>query len=122
SGATGIGQIPLGGIDPIFVDSGTLSVGAIDDGVASRSWGKNGVAVAILTGANTYNGTTFINNGTLIAQNNASLGTGTANVAAIGTLLLGNNVNVSNPVTLAGALGNESSAISTFSGPVTLGG
>jgi fibronectin-binding autotransporter adhesin len=120
--ATGIGQITLGGIDPIFVDSGSLSIGLIDDGVASRSWGKNGVGTAILTGANTYNGTTFVNNGVLVARNNASLGTGTANVAAIGTLQLGNNVNLPNPVTLAGALGNESSAISTFSGPITLGG
>jgi autotransporter-associated beta strand protein len=122
SGSSRINQLTLGFTNPVHVDAGTLTINNITDGAATRAWGKNGPGTAILLAEGTYNGNTFVNDGTLIAAHSLALGTNRAIVAAPATLSLGNGVNSATPVDLAGTLaaGAGSTTSATASGPITL--
>src|SRR5262249_38049977 len=89
----------------------------------------NGTGTVQLLGNNTYNGTTTINSGTLVATNAGSLGsTPSVVVNATGTLGLQGGVNLTIPVILngdgaggAGAI-NNIAGTNIISGPVTIAG
>ncbi len=83
--------------------------GVISDGAGVTGVGKSGAGTWTLTAANTYSGTTTVNNGTLLAGNAMALGTGSATInsggnlnvrdtstttPAVGALTLGNNANL----------------------------
>ncbi len=75
--------------------TGTLTIGStiIDNGANAVSLTKSGPGTLILNGANTYSGTTYINQGTLTLDNNSTTTSRLANTSSIiinstGTLLL----------------------------------
>lgn len=76
----------------IGTNSGTGTISGIVSGAFSLS--KAGAGNMVLSGANTYTGTTFINAGTLTAQNNLALGTaaGGTTVASGAALNLGGSL------------------------------
>ena len=79
---------------------------------------KGGAGTLVLSGANTYAGTTTVNGGTLQLANPAALGTSALSVGAAGVVdLNGNSVTVSS---LSGALGGIISDQSQTSGVTTL--
>lgn len=87
-GAAVFGNMQLNGNMTIANDSptGTLTVSApIVDLSSANNMTKNGVGLATFTRANTYGGTTTINNGTL-RINGSHTGGGTYTVGAAGTL------------------------------------
>ena len=90
------GTINLG-TTALTVDAGTF--GGLLAG-ANGSLIKATAGVLTLTGANTYGGGTSVNEGELIIQDAASLGTGAVAVAAGATLNL-NNLGVSNAISVA---------------------
>ncbi|MFZ9991695.1 MAG: autotransporter-associated beta strand repeat-containing protein [Opitutales bacterium] len=90
------GTINLG-TTALTVDAGTF--GGLLAG-ANGSLIKATAGVLTLTGANTYGGGTSVNEGELIIQDAASLGTGAVAVAAGATLNL-NNLGVSNVISVA---------------------
>ena len=117
-GNTGSYTFSVGGAN----QSGAFS-GVIQDGTGKMSFQKNGSGVQILTGVNTYTGTTVVAGGTLLVNNLGSLaansavtvnnfatlggsGTinGTVNVVAGGTLLPG-DTNAIATLTLANTSG-----------------
>src|SRR5262249_40244482 len=61
--------------------------GVISNGTAGIT--KNGPGVLVLTGNNTYSGTTTVNAGTLLVNNTAGSGTGSGNVAVNPGAILG---------------------------------
>jgi fibronectin-binding autotransporter adhesin len=115
--------------------SGSTTFAGVIAGTNSGAQGdialqKNGAGTLILTGANTYSGTTTVNGGTLAVAGGVGGGlTSTSNVTVNsgGTLLLGASDQISNgaTITLAGgtfAKGNfsEGSAIAPGLGALTL--
>lgn len=129
-GNTRVGQLILSGkVNPVTVDSGTLTINGITDGTLSRGWNKGGAGTVALAGPGTYHGTTFINAGVVNAQRSDALGSGPVLVAQGTTLqllpsTLSNtaDVSIANPISLGGTLagtglfGNPQGA----SGPITL--
>ena len=122
---TGTGTLTLGGDVSVFYDS-TIS-GKLDLGIGQRTFTvagtlgnadlrisaavsnggmvKEGAGRLILSGVNTYAGTTTINDGILVADNNSALGAvaGRTTVNHGGTLWLGANADsVPEPLTLNG--------------------
>jgi autotransporter-associated beta strand protein len=69
--------------------TGTTTLG----GVVSNGTGinKNGPGVLVLTGSNTYSGTTTVNAGTLVVNNAAGSGTGSSSVVVNAGAILGGN-------------------------------
>jgi fibronectin-binding autotransporter adhesin len=61
--------------------SGNLTVSSAISGAYNLIKDGTGAGKLILSGANTYSGGTFINNGIVQLQSNAALGTGTATIA-----------------------------------------
>jgi autotransporter-associated beta strand protein len=101
----------------------TLS-GVIDDGAAAAKITKTGAGNVILANANTYDGQTIINAGTLTAANNTALGavaTGTT-INDTGRLMLAGNVTVAEPITTSGnATLGSSAGVNTLTSDVQLG-
>jgi autotransporter-associated beta strand protein len=144
------GAITLGSASSVVANSGAVtlsgtiatagfaltldgSTGGTASGVISGSGSvtKNGSGTWILSGANTYTGTTSINAGTLKLGNAAALGT-TASGTSItsGAVLDLNGINYSNAEALtvngtgisgSGAIINSSSTGATYAGLLTLG-
>src|SRR5206468_12967870 len=99
----GLGPIPLNGVTTFNVANpasatGTLTVGALSDGPTgspiSSSLVKAGAGNMVLTGADTYTGTTTVNGGALVAGNAAAFPATTAVTVANGGTLSANGFNV----------------------------
>ncbi|MFA5148811.1 MAG: autotransporter-associated beta strand repeat-containing protein, partial [Candidatus Omnitrophota bacterium] len=77
---SGSGTVKNGGIENMTLtvgDGSTTFSGLITDGGAGKfALTKDGTGILVLTGANTYSGTTTINNGALQVNNSRSLGNG----------------------------------------------
>jgi fibronectin-binding autotransporter adhesin len=114
-------QLKLGTNSMIF---GSNIFPAIFDGSISGSGSltKQGSGTVTLAGANSYSGTTTIDNGTLGIGTNTSLGSGNLIFAGPNTTLQAavNNLNVSNPITLnvAGVIDSQEHTM-TLSEPIT---
>ncbi|MCX5670365.1 MAG: autotransporter-associated beta strand repeat-containing protein, partial [Planctomycetota bacterium] len=111
--------------------SGTYSFGGLlTNGAYALTIVKSGAGTWVLTGANTYTGSTTISAGALRIGNASALGTvaGGTTVASGAALQIYNNITtLAEPLTLSGtgvandgALRNISDT-NTFSGPITLG-
>ena len=96
--------------------------GVVTDGAGTFGLAKNGAGTLILSNANTYDGATSVNAGTLAVVNAAALGsiTGGTAVAAGATLDLRNVAVGAEAVTLNGGTLAASTGISTLSGTVAL--
>lgn len=85
----------------IFNTSGrTLTLNGQISGVGGLQ--KEDVSTLVLNGANTYAGGTRINNGTVVANSDASLGSGRVDLYSAGTLTFGNGVSIANDIELTG--------------------
>ncbi|SDY01337.1 autotransporter-associated beta strand repeat-containing protein [Pseudomonas kuykendallii] len=88
-----------------FLGSDDLTLnGVIGDGPGTGTLVKEGPAVLVLNGANTYSGGTLLNGGTLIVGNAAALGSGALTTAAGTTLDSNTSVNLLNDINLGGLL------------------
>ncbi len=127
----------IGGTSTLTINpaSGSTTFAGVIAGTNAGTQGnialqKNGAGTLVLTGANTYSGSTTVNGGTLTAaasSGGALASTSSVTVNAGGTVLLGasNQINDTAPMTLAGgtfAKGNfsEGSAIAPGVGALTL--
>lgn len=99
-----------------------ISVGAViaNNGTGAVSVVKQGNAALVLSGANTYSGGTFINQGNVAANNALALGTGSVTVASGATLTLSSlkNLTYANDLYLSGYAINLYG--NTITGKVTL--
>lgn len=93
---TGTGTVDGVNGDTLVVSSGSFS-GTITDSLAIR---KQGAGTLALSGANTYDGGTIVNGGTLRAQHNQALGTGGVTVSDGATLRVDANVRLGNAITI----------------------
>jgi fibronectin-binding autotransporter adhesin len=93
--------------------------GIIRNNNATVALAKVNVGTWILSGANTYTGTTTINAGTLLITGNSSSATGAVNVAAGATL--GGNGTIGGAVTVAGSLSPGTASTLTLGSTLTFG-
>ena len=101
STTTNTETLTLGGAN---TGNNTIS-GIISNGSATTfAVTKNDAGTWILSGANTYNGGTTINAGTLSATSATALGTGTATVNTGGTLFVDNSGGAAAPITVTNAI------------------
>ncbi len=127
----GTGAVTIsGGSRTVTVNAGTLTVaGAIGDGGNTFGLTKSGAGTLALSGNNTYAGGTTISGGTLTADHDNALGTGSVSVNTGGTLAI-NNVTLANSIHLdggslhgVGATNRVSGTLSgtgSLTGPLTL--
>jgi autotransporter-associated beta strand protein len=102
--------------------------GVIADGASAMTLTKTGASGQTLSGANTYTGDTYVNQGSLLITHNDALGTTAGKTvvnAAVGALSLSNNITVAEPITVIGPMTSSGSLTSasgtnTLSGPVTI--
>jgi autotransporter-associated beta strand protein len=121
----GTGNVTMNASRTVTVNAGNFTVGGIISG-ASMGLTKNGSGTLVLSGANTYNGTTTINAGTLsIGAVDRIADTSNLNVAG-GTFDLGGfnetlgSITGSGNITLgAGTLTTNSTSNTTFSGLIS---
>lgn len=116
----GTGNVTLGGNRVVTTSNGTLTVGgSIIDGANNYGLTKAGAGTLTLTGANTYDGTTTINAGTL--QIGAAGTTGSLGAGAIV-----NNadfvINRTNAVTFTNAISGTGNLTQAGTGTTTLSG
>ena len=93
---------------------GNTTYGLIKDGL--------GAGKLILSGANTYGGGTFINNGILQAANGSALGTGNVTILNGATLELSGSITVANGISVTGSGASNAGAIHNVVGTNTLSG
>lgn len=116
----------------------TLTVVGTFDGTATVAFRKDDQGTVVMPDAKTFRGTTTINNGTLVMQNAAALGVGTAGITVFsgpgfgggvtsGTLQLDGTFAVTKQLTLNGLGFNSGGAVQvtngsaiTWSAPITL--
>jgi fibronectin-binding autotransporter adhesin len=132
SGTSGVsGAVTLAGNAGIGVlTNGTLTIsGVIDDGASTFNLTKVNFSGAtngtlVLSGANSYDGTTTISAGTLVAAHNTALGTttGATTVTSGAALAFSGGVTVAEAVSVAGTGVSSSGALVNLSGANTLNG
>ena len=118
------GGVTLGANSTVNIGGAQLTLsGVITDGAGTFGLTKNGTGTLILANANTYDGVTTVNQGTLAISNAAGLGsvTGGALVASGATLDLRNVAVGAETITLNGGTLATSTGTSSLSGGVTLG-
>jgi autotransporter-associated beta strand protein len=121
----GTGAVTMNASRTVTVSNGTLTVGGAIGG-STFGLTKNGSGTLVLSGANTYNGTTTVNNGTLtLGAADRIADTSNLNVAG-GTFNLGGfnetlgSITGSGNITLgAGTLTTNSTSNTTFSGLIS---
>jgi len=100
----------------------TDGIGANWSGVLSGggALAKTGAGTLTLSGANTYSGGTFVNQGTLLLANAAALGGGTLSMAAGTTLDFAQGYTLNQPIALAGdpAINVNAGLTSTLTGTI----
>jgi fibronectin-binding autotransporter adhesin len=96
------GRMALGAFAATFNGSGNVSDSGIISGTGSIV--QSGTGDTTLSGVNTYTGGTTISTGTLTANNNAALGTGTVTLSG-GTLASTGSNRVTNAVSLTAGAG-----------------
>ena len=72
----GTGNVAMSATRTVTVNGGNLTVGGVISGT-NYGLSKNGTGTLILSGANTYSGTTTINSGTIVAGSGTAFGNGT---------------------------------------------
>ncbi len=126
--ASGSGAITLAGGTITLPDSATLVVNNVSDAISSvlagagNSLTKSGPGTLILSGANTYTGSTTVNAGTLLANNTSGSGTGAGNVTVNDGATFGGTGTISGNVTFqtgGKALFSDAGTL-TFTGSLTL--
>ncbi len=106
-----------------ITNSGNLTISSVISG-SGRSLIRDGDGTGklILSGANTFTGGLFANQGIVQISNSAALGTGAATIAGGATLELAGNITASNAITVAGDGVGGNGAIRNISGNNTLSG
>ncbi len=119
-----------GGVS-VFAEGGgaypQLRVSSVVGGVAGSALSKDGPGVLELAGANTYQGMTFVNDGTLVLEHTFALGTGLNGTTVTGTnsvLEIGTGANITGEALalIGGTLRLEPAFTNQWTGPITLGG
>ncbi len=107
--------------------TGGIAVSSADPAAGSRLI-KSGASTQTLSGANTYVARTFINGGSLRAENNSALGVASAGftnatfVYGTGSLELANNITIGERIYLNGAGNAGTGALRNFAGNNTITG
>lgn len=117
--------LTLGGATPtITVNAlGTGKVAAISAEIqGTAGLAKNGTGTLVLSGNNSYSGSTVLNAGSLRLANSGALGTSTVSGAGLGSsvLQLSGNITIANSVSLSGTGLNTNGVIENVSGNNTL--
>ncbi len=107
-----------------FSGAGNLTVSsAITGGAYSLIKDGTGTGSLILSGANTFTGGVYINNGILQMRSNAALGNGgTTTIAAGAALEVANNITANEPISVIGSGVGGAGAIHNVGGANTLSG
>ncbi|HEX8911701.1 MAG TPA: autotransporter-associated beta strand repeat-containing protein [Humisphaera sp.] len=125
----GTGAVNLAGNPVVTVAAGTLTLGGVVGGASNLA--KAGAGTLLLSGANTYSGTTTISGGILRVSNGSALGTTANGTTQSGSSALeldgsGGAITVNEPLSIngggisnAGALRNIAGN-NTFGGPITM--
>ena len=85
--------------NPYFTGNSAMFSGAISNGSGTLALTKTGNGTQILTGANSYTGTTTVNTGTLALAGSAALASPTITVGGSGTLALAGDATLLAPTT-----------------------
>ncbi len=117
----------LNGTIGVDADSLTVSGVIMNDGGTVGSLTKAGDGMLVLANANTYSGTTDVDDGVLKITNGSALGdtsAGTTIATGSAKLYLSGDITVAEPITFAGGQANPNSLLNvsgnnTLSGPVT---
>ena len=115
----GTGAVSMNASRTLTVSANTLTVGGAISG-SGFSLTKNGAGTLVLSGNNTYTGTTTLNAGTLVIGSTGLLGAGSyaGNIGIGGTFRMESNLNQ----TFSGVLSGSGSLIKEGSGTLTLSG
>jgi autotransporter-associated beta strand protein len=101
----------------------TISIsGNILNSTGTISLTKSGNGTLVLTGSNSYSGTTTLSAGTLVVGNNSALSTGTFTVSSATLQAAGSARTLANPTILNGSPTVSGSNSLTFAGPFTNSG
>jgi autotransporter-associated beta strand protein len=102
--------------------SGNLAISSVISGGYDLIRDGTGTGKLILTGANTFTGGVFINNGIVQAGSTAALGTGATTISAGAGLELNGTISPTNAISVSGTGVGEAGAIHNVGGANTLSG
>lgn len=124
------GPVLLAAASTIGTHAGAITIDGVISGAVGANLTKVGVGTLIQNGVNTYNGQTLIQQGILVAGNNAALGSlvnGTTVTAGaslqLGAVTIGAealNINGAGPANATGAITQSPGVTSTYGGLITL--